>query len=82
MKRTDKMRPKTKFGRWLLDRMIDANYTCEDVANELGTTRQCVRNHIVGVTDPTFVWVIAYCWLFNKMDNLNGIWCLTMEEES
>lgn len=82
MKRTDKMRPKTKFGRWLLDKMIDNDYTCGDVANELETTRQCVRNHITGVTDPTFVWVIAYCWLFNGIDDLNEIWYLTMENES
>ena len=82
MKRTHDMTPKTKFGRWLLDKMIDAEFTCRDVAKELGTTRQCVRNHITGVTDPSFAWVIAYCWLFNAIEYLNDIWYLTMEEET
>ena len=81
MRRTREMIPKTKFGRWLLNNMIKYEYTCGDVAKELGTTRQCVRNHITGITDPTFVWVIAYCWLFNKMEYLNDVWCLTKEKE-
>lgn len=80
MKHTYEMKPGTKFGRWLLDKMLDSDFTCEDVANELGTTRQTVSNHINGVTDPSFVWVIAYCWLFNSTEDLNDIWCLTMEE--
>ena len=81
MKHTNKMTPKTKFGRWLLNRMIEAGYTCGSVATELGTTRQTVRNHITGVSDPSFAWVIAYCWYFNALEYLDDIWCLTMEEE-
>lgn len=82
MKHTSKMKPKTKFGMWLLNMMMESEYSCEDVAKKLGTTRQSVRNHITGVINPTFVWVIAYCWLFNVMDDLNDIWNLTMEEET
>ena len=73
-------KPKTKFGRWLINQMNDGLYSCEDVAKELGTTRQCVWYHITGVTNPSFVWVIAYCWLFNETENINDVWHLTMEE--
>ena len=79
-KNTMRMKPKTEFGRWLLDKMTDSEFTCGDVARELGTTRQSVWNHISGATDPTFVWVIAYCWLFDATENLNEIWNLTMKE--
>lgn len=79
-KKTMLMKPKTKFGKWLLDNMINSGFTCGDVANKLGTSRQCVRNHITGVTNPTFVWVIAYCWLFNTTEDLDNIWCLIIEE--
>ena len=82
MMHTYEMKPKTKFGRWLLDNMIDHNLSCGDVAKVLGTTRQNVRNHITGVTDPSFVWVIAYCWFFSKIEELDNIWCLTKEIES
>lgn len=81
MKHTHDMKPKTKFGRWLLDKMLGTDFTCGDVAKELGTTRRCVRDHITGVTDPSFVWVIAYCWLFNATEDLSDIWDLTTEEE-
>lgn len=81
MKHTHEMKPKTKFGRWLLDNMHDSKYSCGDVAKELGTTRQSVANHVNGVINPSFVWVIAYCWLFNAIEELNDVWYLTMEEE-
>lgn len=81
MKHTQDMKPKTKFGRWLLDMMDRYNCSCGDVAKELGTTRQRVRNHIVGVTNPSFVCVIAYCWVFNSTEDVYEIWNLTMEEE-
>lgn len=42
MKHTQDMKPKTKFGRWLLDMMDRYNCSCGDVAKELGTTRQRV----------------------------------------
>ena len=80
MKHTSKMKPKTKFGRWLLDKMTDAGFSCEFVAKELGTTRQTIRNHIVGVSNPSYVWVVAYCWYFNSLEDLTDIWYSTMEE--
>ena len=79
MKHTNEMSPNTKFGRWLLDRMIGAGYTCGSVAKELGTTRQTVRNHIVGVSKPSFAWVVAYCWYFNALEDLTEIWYSTEE---
>lgn len=82
MKTTKNTKPKTKFGRWLLNRMNETGFTCADVARELGTTRESVWNHITGVADPSFVWVVAYCWLFNSLENLNNIWYLTMEKDS
>lgn len=78
--KTCDMKPKTEFGRWLLDNMIDADFTCGDVAKELGTTRQTVRNHITGVTDPTYVWVIAYSWLFGEIEELYDVWNLTQRK--
>lgn len=82
MNQTAYMKPKTKFGRWLLNEMINNEFTCTDVAKRLRTTRQNVRNHIIGVSNPSFAYVIAYCWLFNTIEYLDDIWILTMEEES
>lgn len=80
MKRTTTMNPTTKFGKWLLDKMIERDYTCEDVAKELGATRQAIRNHINGAVSPSFVWVVTYCWLFNSLEDINNVWYSTMEE--
>jgi predicted transcriptional regulator len=80
MKHGNKIEPQTKFGKWLLDKMIEVDRSCTDVAKELGTTRQTVWNHITGVSSPSFVWVIAYCWLFNQTENINEIWYMIMEE--
>lgn len=80
MKLTKDMKPKTKFGRWLLDEMNDSGYSCQDVAKELMTTRQNVRHHINGITEPSFAWVIAYCWLFDKMEYLDVVYGLIKKE--
>ena len=81
MKSTKDMQPETKFGKWLLDRMLENNYTCSDVAIELQTTRQAIRNHVTGKVKPSYVWVIAYCWFFNTLEDPYDIWCLTMKED-
>ena len=70
--KTNDMTPKNDFGNWLLNNILENNMTCSDVANRLLTTRQCVRNHINGDVVPSYVWVIAYCSLFN--DNPTIIW--------
>lgn len=80
MKLTNEMKPKTKFGKWLLDGMIVAGWTCVDVATKLKTTRQCVRNHVNGITKPSYVWVIAYCWMFGVPEYVDDIWQLISEE--
>ena len=80
MKNINNMKPKTKFGEWLLDMMKRYDCTCADVAKELKTTRQNVRCHIVGISEPSFARVIAYCWMFNSTSNVYDIWELTKEE--
>lgn len=72
MKKTNEMKPKNDFGKWLLDSMIKNEFTCSDIANKLHTTRQAVRNHVNGIVLPSYVWVIAYCSLFDE--NPDDIW--------
>lgn len=79
MKYIDRTKIKTKFGKWLFDNMSNSGFTCEDIAKKLGITRQTIWNHVVGKTKPNFVCVIAYCWLFNQIENINDIWCLVEE---
>ena len=74
------MEPKTKFGEWLLDMMKQYGCTCSDVAKELKTTRQNVRRHIVGISEPSFAWVIAYCWMFNSISDIYDVFELIKEE--
>ena len=80
MKTINDMEPKTKFGEWLFNMMKRYDYTCVDVAKELKTTRQNVRCHILGISKPSFAWVIAYCWMFNSISNIYDVWELTKEE--
>ena len=80
MKTISNMKPKTKFGEWLLDMMKRYDCTCSDVAKELKTTRQNVRCHILGISESSFAWVIAYCWMFNSTTNIYDVWELTKEE--
>ena len=80
MKTINDMEPKTKFGEWLLDMMKRYDYTCVDVAKELKTTRQNVRCHILGISKPSFAWVIAYCWMFNSISDIYDVFELIKEE--
>jgi hypothetical protein len=54
------------FGKWLLNNMLENKMTCTDVGERLRATRQVVRLHILGINKPSYVWVIAYCSLFNE----------------
>lgn len=72
MNKTADMAPQSEFGRWLHTNMLKNGWTCGDVAERLHTTRQCVRNHINGATPPSYVWVVAYCYLFG--DDPNRFW--------
>ena len=54
--------------------MIKNKMTCADVARELHTTRQIVAYHVNGRTTPSYVWVKAYCDIFN--DDIEKIWKL------
>lgn len=80
MRTTEQMVPTTVFGKWLHNNMIVNNLTCGDVAKMLHTTRQTIRNHIAGVCEISYVWVIAYCSIFG--DNVNEVWEMVQKEES
>jgi hypothetical protein len=75
-----KTKPTTEFGTWLYNQMKARNYSCEGVAMKLRTCRQTVYNHIVGKTTPTYIWIMAYCQIFNN--DPNKIWKLVKKEES
>ena len=79
MKDFEKM-PDTKFGSWLFSNMKARNYSCTMVAQKLHTTRQAVRNHVVGINKPSYVWIMAYCQIFNC--NPDKVWEMITKEES
>ena len=65
MRKTLQTQPKNDFGIWLLDNMIRRELSCSDLAVELNTTRQTIRNRISGDIIPSYVWVVAYCYIFD-----------------
>lgn len=67
-----KTMPNTEFGRWLYNRMRVRNYSCGVVARMLRTTRQAIANHVSGRVKPSYVWVLAYCQIFNG--DSNKVW--------
>lgn len=79
MKKPTKVTPKNKFGEWLISNMIQNNMVCEDVAKRLRTSRQCVWNHINDTKTPIYVWVVAYCSLFDADPEF--IWQMVCEEK-
>ena len=78
MYRTTSIKPNGKFGNWLFDNMMQRNWTCGDVARILHSTRQNIRNHVIGRSKPQYVWVIAYCSIFNH--DPDEIWKIVLEE--
>ena len=78
MNKTSEMTPKSAFGEWLFVNMLKNDLTCVDVAKMLRSTRQSIRNHINDIAKPSYVWVIAYCSIFN--DNPEEVWKLVNEE--
>jgi DNA-binding XRE family transcriptional regulator len=73
-RKTEDITTDYEFGKWLLDNMLRRGMSCTDVAKALHATRQGVRVHIAGTTKPSYVWVMAYCWLFNE--DIEKIWKL------
>lgn len=71
--------PKTEFGKWLYNQMKARNYSCGMVARMLRTTRQAINNHVIGKVKPSYVWVMAYCQIFN--DDPNKVWTMIENEE-
>lgn len=74
------MVPKTSFGRWLKCEIIHNGWSCKNVAEELHITKQSVAYHINGKSKPSYPNVIAYCYLFDQLQNLDRIWKMTEEE--
>lgn len=73
---------KTGFGWWMLNNMDERGWSCTDVAEKLHTTRQSVNNHTYGKNKPSYMQVVAYCWVFDFKDNPDDIWELVQGEES
>ena len=72
--------PTTEFGKWLFGRMKVRNYSCGMVARMLRTSRQTVWSHITGRSKPAYVYVMAYCQIFN--DDPNRIWKMVEKKGS
>lgn len=80
MKTIQNMKPKTSFGRWLKYETIHNGWSCKNVAEELRVTKQTVASHINGSIRPSYSMVIAYCYLFDQLQNLERIWRMVDEE--
>ena len=78
MYKTGDMKPNGRFGNWLFENMVKRDMTCVDVAKLLRSTRQNIRRHINGLSRPQYVWVLAYCNLFD--DDPEKVWRLVLEE--
>lgn len=76
----DNMGPTTDFGKWLYTKMKERDMTCNDVANRLHTTRQTIAFHINGRPNPSYPFVVAYCWMFG--DNPDNIWELVEHDKA
>lgn len=63
-----------KFGHWLNGQMLANNYTCEMLADMLHVSKQTVSNHVRGTVTPSYVFVVAYCSIFENIDDYNDIW--------
>lgn len=60
---------RTKFGEWLAYNMYHNDLTIIQLAERLHLSRATVSAHINGTHKPTFVHILAYCYIFEKMNN-------------
>lgn len=58
-----------RFDIWFTKRLNESYMTMNDIANQLGISRQSIYNYKYGKTKPSFVTVIALCWLFGMKDD-------------
>lgn len=72
--------PRNKFGLWLHNNMVEHGMRRSDVAEKLRVTGPYVSNHACGNRKPTFMNVVAYCWLFGNIDDPEEIWKLVDEK--
>ena len=71
---------RTQFGAWLASNIGFKKWTQAEVAKRLHVSRAHVNNHVTGLTAPTYINVVAYCWLFGVNDDPEEIWKLKDEE--
>lgn len=64
-----------EFCVWLYTQMGLREWRTITVADKLKTTKQTVCNHLKGEVMPSFITVIAYCWLFDEPD-IEGVYTL------
>lgn len=57
------------FDVWFTKRLNESNMTMTEVANNLMISHQSIRTYKNGYQKPTFVTVVALCWLFGMKDD-------------
>ena len=60
---------RTRFGAWLAYNIYHNELTIRQTANRLRLSRVSVSQHVNGTHKPTFVHVLAYCYIFEKMND-------------
>ena len=59
---------RTKFGEWLVYNIYHNDLTITQLAERLRLSRATISTHINGTHKPTFVNVVAYCYVFEKIN--------------
>lgn len=58
---------RTKFGEWLVHNIYHNDLTITQLAKRLHLSRATVSAHVNGTQRPTFVHILAYCYVFEKI---------------
>ena len=72
--------PRNKFAQWLVEHIDASGLTYADVGKKLHVGRTAISGHATGLSKPTFMNVVAYCWLFGVQDDPEEIWNLQKDE--
>lgn len=73
---TQRKPPVTKFGEWLDLRMRIHGMSGLEIADKLHCSPSCIHHHRCGRQRPSFVDVVAYCWVFGCKDDPETVWKL------
>lgn len=57
------------FDIWFTINLNESHMTMMEIAEKLALTRQSIYAYKHGKTKPTFVTVVALCWLFGMKDD-------------